>query len=41
MTAMAVFNLVNRTERKIWLLEPGPMLLLLTYVVGLVLSFRA
>lgn len=41
MIALAIFNVVNRTERKIWILEPGPVLLLFTYAAGLLLALRA
>ena len=41
MTALAILDLVNRAERKVWALELGPVFLLITYVAGLFLAFQA
>ena len=41
LTGEAVIDVLNRSERRIWYLEPGPALILLTYAGGLVLTYRA
>jgi cation:H+ antiporter len=41
LTGEAVVDVLNRSERRIWYLEPGPALIVLTYAGGLVLTYRA
>jgi cation:H+ antiporter len=36
-----LLDLLNRAEQRIWYLEPGPALMVLTYVAGLFLTYRA
>jgi hypothetical protein len=36
-----LLDLLNRAEHRIWYLEPGPALMVLTYVAGLFLTYRA
>jgi len=38
---LAVLEALNKSEKRIWLLEPGPTFMLLTYAVGLVAVYRA
>lgn len=40
MTALALLDILNKSEKRIWLLEPGPAFMLLAYVVGLYLAYR-
>jgi cation:H+ antiporter len=37
----AVIDVLNRSERRIWYLEPGPALIVLTYAGGLLFTYRA
>jgi hypothetical protein len=32
---------LNKSEKRIWILEPGPVFMLLAYGLGLYLAFRA
>ncbi len=41
MMGLAVFEILNKSERRIWLLEPGPTVMLLVYVLGLYLTYAA
>jgi cation:H+ antiporter len=41
LTAQAVLDLLNRSERRIWYIEPGPGLIVLTYAAGLYLTYGA
>jgi cation:H+ antiporter len=41
MTALALLDILFKSEKRIWLLEPGPAFMLLAYVAGLYLAFRA
>lgn len=41
LTGQAVLGIVNRSERRIWYLEPDAVFLLLTYVAGLYLAYQA
>jgi hypothetical protein len=36
-----LLDLLNRAEHRIWYLEPGPALVVLTYVAGLLLTYQA
>jgi cation:H+ antiporter len=40
MTALAAIDVLNRAERRRWAVEPAPLLLLATYVVGVYLTYR-
>lgn len=40
LTAMAVVEILNRSERRIWKVEPGPAVMVLTYLAGLWLVFH-
>jgi cation:H+ antiporter len=35
-----LLDLLNRSEHRIWYLEPGPLLMVLTYAAGLLLTWR-
>lgn len=41
MTALALLDILNKSEKRIWVLEPGPAFMLLAYAVGLYLAYRA
>jgi cation:H+ antiporter len=41
MTALALLDILNKSEKRIWVLEPGPVFILLAYAVGLYLAYRA
>lgn len=42
LTAQALLDLLNRSrEHRIWFIEPGPLLVVLTYAAGLFLTYRA
>lgn len=41
MTALALLDILNKSEKRIWVLEPGPVFILLAYVAGLYLAYRA
>lgn len=41
LTAQALLDLFNRSEHRIWYIEPGPALVVLTYAAGLFLTYRA
>jgi cation:H+ antiporter len=41
MTGMALLEVLNKSEKRIWILEPGPVFMLLAYGLGLYLAFRA
>jgi cation:H+ antiporter len=41
LTAQAVLDLLNRSERRIWYIEPGPGLIVLTYAAGLYFTYGA
>jgi cation:H+ antiporter len=41
LTSLAVLETLNKSERRVWVLEPGPALMLLAYVAGLYLTWRA
>jgi cation:H+ antiporter len=36
-----LLDLLNRPEKRVWYLEPGPALILVTYTVGLLITYRA
>lgn len=40
LTTLAMLDVLNRSERRIWLLEPGPAFMMVTYVVGVYVTFR-
>ena len=37
---LALLDVLHRAERTFWLMEPGPGLMIVTYIVGLVLVFQ-
>ncbi len=39
--AVALLDVLNKSERRVWLVEPGPALMLVIYVTGLVWLYRA
>jgi cation:H+ antiporter len=41
LTGQALLDLLNRSEHRVWFVEPGPALLVLTYAAGLFLSYGA
>jgi cation:H+ antiporter len=41
MTALALLDVLNKSERRVWALEPGPAVVLLAYGAGLYLAYRA
>ena len=41
LTAMAMIEVLNKSEHRIWVFELGPIVMLLTYITGLVLTYRA
>jgi cation:H+ antiporter len=41
LTGLALLDILNRSERRLWIIEPGPALMLATYLIGLVLTFGA
>jgi cation:H+ antiporter len=41
LTGQALLDLLNRSEHRVWYIEPGPGLMVLTYVAGLFLTYRA
>jgi cation:H+ antiporter len=41
LTGQAVLDLLNRSEHRIWYIEPGPVLIVLTYAAGLLLTYGA
>ena len=40
MMAQALLDLLNRSERRVWYLEPGPALLVVTYAAGLLITYQ-
>lgn len=38
---LALIEVLNKSERRVWIIEPGPAIMVLTYLVGMFLSFRA
>jgi hypothetical protein len=36
-----LLEVLNRAERRVWYLEPGAFLLILTYLLGILLSHQA
>ena len=38
--AQVLLDLLNRAEHRVWYLEPGPLLMVLTYAAGLFLTYR-
>ncbi len=40
LTALALLDILHRAERRIWLLEPGPALMIVTYALGLFFVFQ-
>jgi cation:H+ antiporter len=38
---LVLLDLVNRPERRIWYLEPGPVLIVLAYAAGIFLTYQA
>lgn len=40
MTAIALLDILNKSEKRIWVLEPGPAFMLLAYTAGLYLAYR-
>jgi cation:H+ antiporter len=41
MTGLALLDILNKSEKRVWVLEPGPAFMLLAYAAGLYLAFRA
>ena len=41
MTALVLLDVLNKSERRLWAVEPGPAATILVYVVGLYLVYRA
>lgn len=41
LTAVALLDVLNKSERRVWVVEPGPALMLVIYVAGLVWLYRA
>lgn len=41
MTALALLDILNKSEKRIWALEPGPAFMLLAYAVGIYLAYQA
>ena len=41
LTGQALLDLLNRAEQRIWYIEPGPALIVVTYATGLFLSYGA
>jgi len=39
--AVALMEVLNKSERRVWVIEPGPAIMVLTYLAGMLLSFRA
>ena len=37
---LALLDVLNKSERRLWAIEPGPAAMMLVYLVGLYLSFR-
>lgn len=37
---LAMLDVLNRSERRIWVLEPGPAFMMLTYLVGIYVTYR-
>lgn len=38
--ALALLDVVNKSEKRFWVLEPGPAFMLLAYIVGLYLAYH-
>ena len=38
---LALIEVLNKSERRVWIIEPGPAIMVLTYLVGMFLAFRA
>lgn len=38
--SLAMLDLMNKAERRIWMLEPGPVFMILAYLAGLVAVYR-
>lgn len=41
LTALALLDLLNRSERRIWFVEPGPAAMVMAYAAGVFLTYRA
>jgi cation:H+ antiporter len=41
LTALAVLDILNKSERRIWAMEPGPGFMLIAYIAGIYLAFRS
>jgi cation:H+ antiporter len=40
MMAIAMLDILNKSERRLWLIEPGPAFIVFSYVMGLYLTYR-
>jgi len=40
MMGIAILDILNKSERRWWIIEPGPAFILITYLVGLYLTYR-
>lgn len=39
--ALALLDVLNKSERRLWAIEPGPAAMMIVYVLGLYVSFRS
>lgn len=37
---LAMLDVMNKSERRIWILEPGPAFMVFTYLAGLYATYR-
>ncbi len=37
---LALLDVLNKSERRVWIIEPGPAFMVLTYLIGLIAVFR-
>jgi cation:H+ antiporter len=40
LTALAMLDVMNKSERRIWILEPGSALMILTYLAGIYATYN-
>ncbi|MBI4501103.1 MAG: sodium:calcium antiporter [Gemmatimonadetes bacterium] len=40
MTALALLDVLNKSEKRVWVVEPGPAFILLAYAAGVYLAYR-
>jgi cation:H+ antiporter len=41
LTALALLEIMNKSEKRFWILEPGPAFMLLAYLAGIYLAYAA